>query len=143
MQSVKRMIDKALRHMASKAEIAKRLGVDQPRLSHWETGRRSMPDAAIVELAFIAGLDAKDCLGAYHLERHEKKRVGAVAGIAGLAFALAASVAPTGDATASDASHRSTHYAKLRRLLASLMRRDDRRSPFATCSQDAPGACAG
>ena len=94
-----------------------------------------MPDDALIELAFIGGLDAKDCLGAYHLERHEKKRAGALAGIAAAAFGVVAAVAPIGDGKAGQPGQHATHYAKLRKLLASLMRRDDRRSPFATCSQ--------
>jgi len=96
-----------------------------------------MPDEAIIELAFIGGLDAKQCLGEYHLERHEKKAGNALAGIAAAVFSAAAAVAPIGNAKAAQPGQQATHYAQLRKLFASLMRRDDRRSPFATCSQAA------
>ena len=141
MKSVKRMIDRALVFCATRTAIATRLGVTPQRLNDWESGRRSMPDEALIELAHIGGKDPKNCLGEYHLERYEKKQGGALAGIAAAAFGAVAAVAPIGDAIAAQPGQHATHYAKLRRLLASLMRRDDRRSPFATGSQDELAAC--
>lgn len=143
MHSVKRMIDRALVFCSTRTAIAARLGVTPQRLNDWESGRRSMPDEALIELAHIGGKDPKLCLGEYHLERHEKKRAGALAGIAAVAFSVVAAVAPLSDARAATSGQRSTHYAKWRRLFASLMRRDDRRSPFATCSQATVSACKG
>jgi hypothetical protein len=116
------MIDKALRHVASEAEIARLLGVDQQRFWNWKTGRRSMPDDAIVTLATLAGIDPKACLGEYHFEWHEKKRGNALAGIAAAVVSVAASIAPFGDASASAIDSLATHYAKYFRRLRLLLR---------------------
>jgi transcriptional regulator with XRE-family HTH domain len=90
MQSIKRMIDRAVVFCSTRTEVASRLGVAPQRLNDWESGRRSMPDEAIAALATIAGMELTKCLGAYHAERLEKKRAAASAGLAGAVFALAA-----------------------------------------------------
>jgi len=129
MQSVKRMIDKALRHVASEADLATRLGVDQQRLWNWKEGRRSMPSAAIIELAHIGGLDPKNALGEYHYEWHEKKQGFAPVGIAAaLSFLVALGVPPPSDAATPSSGQHTTHYAhwwiNRLRLLLRLEARD-------------------
>jgi transcriptional regulator with XRE-family HTH domain len=116
------MIDSALRHVASEAELAARLSVDQQRLWNWKNGKRSMPDASLIELARIAGLDPKKMLGEYHYEWHEKKMGTAHAGIAAAVFSAVATIAPIGDANASGTASQATHYAKALRRLRLLLR---------------------
>ena len=122
MQSVRRMIDSALRHVASEAELAARLSVDQQRLWNWKNGKRSMPDAALIELAHIAGTDPKKALGDYHYEWHEKKSGTVRAGIAAAAFSVVATIAPVRDANASGSVSQATHYANAIRRLRLLLR---------------------
>jgi len=101
------MIDKAATLCGSKSQVARKLGVSPQTLYNWQSDRRSMPDEKLDQLAHLAGYDPIKALGEYHHERMRKKRA-------------------------------TPHIMRnCRRLFASLMRRDDRRSPFATCSQDA------
>lgn len=82
MQSIERMIDKALRSCLTKAEIARRLGVTPQRLNDWQSGYRSMPDEKLIELAHLAGVDEVKAAGEVIVERVRKKRAAALAGIA-------------------------------------------------------------
>lgn len=90
MESLKRLIDKAMRVCTTKTALASRLGVSQQRLQHWATGQRSMPDEAVIELARIAGVDQVRALGEYRWEWLTKKKAGAVASGAAWAFGVAA-----------------------------------------------------
>lgn len=140
MKSLERMIDKAAQICGSKSEIARTLGVSPQTLYNWESGRRSMPDDKIDVLAHLAGYDPIKALGEYHHERMRKKQTTPVrAGIAAaLSFlVVASSGAGDGQVTPQLSDGVTTLHImrRWRQLLASLMRRDDRRSPFATCSQ--------
>jgi transcriptional regulator with XRE-family HTH domain len=134
------MIDKAATVCGSKSEVARKLGVSPQTLYNWESDRRSMPDEKLDQLAHLAGYDPIKALGEYHHERMRKKRTTpARAGIAAALSFLAVASSGAGDARATPHGFDGVTTLHImrnwRRLLASLMRRDDRRSPFATCSQ--------
>lgn len=128
MDSTKRMIDRAADVCGSRSEVARRLGVAPQRLWDWESGRRSMPDEAIIEIALIAGVDPRAALGAYRWEWHAKKKGRALAGIAALGCLLAAltGAAPT-TANATSGAEVSgllaAHYAQRCCWIATLLQR--------------------
>lgn len=53
------------------SRLAEMLGVPQPMVSMWRSGKKPCPPEVQAELAFIAGLDAVQALVRAHLERHE------------------------------------------------------------------------
>jgi len=53
------------------SRLAEMLGVPQPMVSMWRSGKKPCPPDVQAELAFIAGLDPVQALVRAHLERHE------------------------------------------------------------------------
>lgn len=80
MESLKRLIDNAMRVCTTRAELARRLGVTRQRLNEWERGARPVPTATLAAIAHIAGADVTTALGTYALdwERHRKACASAV-----------------------------------------------------------------
>ncbi len=101
MNSIKRMIDNALRVCPSKSAIARTLGDSPQTLYNYESGLRHMPAAKVMRLATLANMNSVIELGRYEAEWCGKKTMRAAAGIAGAAFTLVALSLAHGDVQAS------------------------------------------
>lgn len=123
MESIEKMIDRAMKlcsskyHEGTKSDVARDLGVSAQTLYNWATGRRAMPDWAIIDLALKIGMDPRHALGEYHFERARKKSGLVRAGIAVAVCLLAAgTIALTGDDVlgppSGEWSQQATHYAQ-------------------------------
>lgn len=62
MRTVTRMLVARLQRDWTQAELASRVGVTQPRISGWETGRSKLPDSRREQIASILGLKPETLL---------------------------------------------------------------------------------
>lgn len=115
MQSVVRMIDKALEVCPSKSAIARALDTDPQTLWQYSAGRKHMPAAKVMRLATLANLNATLELGRYEAEYITKKADGAPAGIVAAVCLVGALSADLGDAKAA-----SSQYPSLRDSFCTL-----------------------
>jgi hypothetical protein len=71
MTHVQTLIDKAATKLGSKAALARSLGVPQPTIQDWYSGRKAISPADRARVAYVAGDDPREELITATIERHK------------------------------------------------------------------------